>query len=107
MTGPKRDINVEPLPIPASLMPEAMNDSHLAMRRSFNSAAPVPMQSMANIPIYRSFDQGASLASFARCACLISCFVSLCVHAVLCPVSQHRARGETKCEYLLEFDANK
>lgn len=66
--GPKRDIPAEPLPIPAGLMPEALsiNDSHLGMRRSFNSAAPVPMQSMANIPMYRSFDQGASLASFPR-----------------------------------------
>ena len=102
-------------------MPEALsiNDSHLGMRRSFNSAAPVPMQSMANIPMYRSFDQGASLASFPRSLAsrlvldilfLISCFVSQSVAVILCPVFQHRRGGGqsyTKFAFFLAFAATK
>jgi len=66
----------------------SMNDSHFAMRRSMNSMAAVPggmgsnymsnnmANTMANnMPIYRSFDQGA-LPSFARCLLCLTPFVA-------------------------------
>ena len=64
-TGPKKDIPSEPTPLPPGIMQETppMVEAHPGMRRSFNAA--LATGAPANMPIYRSFDQG-NLASFTR-----------------------------------------
>ena len=61
--GPKRDVPVEPIPIPPGLkdifseeQSMAMIASQSGLRKSFTGLAP-----NMSVPIYRSFDQGSAL----------------------------------------------